>query len=115
MLAAALAYSVFRQGKVSAVLQLAGGEANAPGSKLYTKFGFVPDRGTFGPPNENLMVLWDIEDTLRDLSLSAQRTSAFESSVQQAATEHQVVKSICLIYDELWRCRLHCLLLPSIR
>ena len=96
LLAAALAYSVVRQNKQSAVLQIAGGASNTPASKLYQKFGFENVGGegvcardsvvcaagwltvcfvlcaVFGTPNENLMVLWNIENTLQNLNLQGE-------------------------------------------
>lgn len=84
LLAAALAYSVVRQHKKSAVLQLAGGSNNVAGSRLYRKFGFEPSTGVFGPPNENLHVLWDIEHSLRDLRIRDRQTEAFQESVHRA-------------------------------
>merc|ERR1712086_488476 len=88
LLAAALAYSVVRQNKKSAVLQIAGGASNTPVSKLYQKFGFENVGGeVFGTPNENLMVLWNIENTLQNLNLQGEPRAGSKqiNSASQAA------------------------------
>ena len=68
LLGMALAYAQVQEGKTSVILQVAGGETNRAASHLYEGFGFEdPGPGAFCAPNRNLRVVWDIDQTLREM------------------------------------------------
>jgi len=67
LLAAALFYCYFQESKTHAVLQVAGGKTNTRAIELYKKFNFGPADEYFEIPNDNIMVLWEIEKMIQGL------------------------------------------------
>ena len=69
-MASALLLAVAAEGRVHVVLQVAGGADNVAACSLYASLGFVQaPGGLFGPPNANMMVLFNAVEALRSLDL----------------------------------------------
>ena len=100
LVASALVYSAVKEGKNSAVLEVAGGESNAAANRLYSKFGFEsPPRGFFKSPElppDELRVLWDIHHSLRTITATqwppVHGQPIAGAAFKQAASRHRILQ-----------------------
>eukprot|EP01118_Nematostelium_gracile_P010857 TRINITY_DN3798_c0_g1_i1.p1 TRINITY_DN3798_c0_g1~~TRINITY_DN3798_c0_g1_i1.p1 ORF type:complete len:241 (+),score=55.25 TRINITY_DN3798_c0_g1_i1:22-744(+) len=67
LMAAALVWAA-KHRQTHSILHVAGGHKNVPAKRLYERFGFVEtDKNQFNQPNDNLFVLWDINNSLQSI------------------------------------------------
>lgn len=75
-------------GEIHTVLHVAGGKNNVPAIKLYERFGFREMSNHFKVPNDNLYVLLDINQSLKNVHwrdlFSKSKAIVFESQSQNS-------------------------------